>query len=223
MVNAMFAVLIAGSIGYVLSGWVGVAVGATIASAVAVLTEALTPPIERGTSHERRMRRDRRYRARYEAIEDSWRRPYPRSRREWQRATQPAGKKPAVAGPAPADPMLVAIDEPELPSHRAGLHRPGAAPGRLETSWSQRTRGDIESRFRSSLVEREVDQQAGASKRKWPAQARGQSIASTVGWYSTRVADSQSVIIRPREVPGRTRHPADPRHRTSQGGGCRPP
>ena len=117
MVNAMFAVLIAGSIGYVLSGWVGVAVGATIASAVAVLTEALTPPIERGTSHERRMRRDRRYRARYEALEDSWRRPYPRSRREWQRATQPSGKKPAVAGPAPADPILVAIDEPELPSH----------------------------------------------------------------------------------------------------------
>ena len=73
-----------------------------------------------------------------------------------------------------------------------GLHRPGAAPGRLETSWSQRTRGDIESHFRSSLVKREVDQQAGASKRKWPAQARGQSIASTAGWYSTRVADSRS-------------------------------
>ena len=218
----MFAVLIAGSIGYVLSGWVGVAVGATIASAVAVLTEALTPPIERGTSHERRMRRDRRYRARYEAIEDSWRRPYPRSRREWQRATQPAGKKPAVAGPVPADPLLVGIDEPELPRPcRTPAPRGSSRPARNDRS--QRTRGDIESRFRSSLVEREVDQQAGASKRKWPAQARGQSIASTVGWYSTRVADSPSVIVRPREVPGRTRHPADPRHRTSQGGGCRPP
>ena len=89
MVNAMFAVLIAGSIGYALSGWVGVAVGATVASAVAVLTEALSPPIERGTSHERRMRRDRRYRARYEAIEDGWRRPVPRSRRAWQPAISP--------------------------------------------------------------------------------------------------------------------------------------
>ena len=192
MVNAMFAVLIAGSIGYVLSGWVGVAVGATIASAVAVLTEALTPPIERGTSHERRMRRDRRYRARYEALEDSWRRPYPRSRREWQRATQPSGKKPAVAGPAPADPILVAIDEPELPSHVSDSIAQEQLPAGSKRPWSQCTRGDIESRFRRSLVKREVDQQAGASERKWPAQARGQSIASTTGWYSTRVADSQS-------------------------------
>ena len=60
MFNAMFAVLIAGSIGWVLSGWVGMAVGATVASVVAVLTDTLTPPIEQGTSHERRMRRNRR-------------------------------------------------------------------------------------------------------------------------------------------------------------------
>ena len=131
----MFAVLIAGSLGWVLSGWVGVAVGATVASAVAVLTEALSPPIERGTSHERRMRRDRRYRARYEALEDSWRRPYPRSRRAWLSAMEPTGKKPAVAGQAPADPRLVAADEPELVStvpndstqgqFPAGSKRPG--------------------------------------------------------------------------------------------------
>ena len=136
MVNAMFAVLIAGTIGYVLSGWVGVAVGATVASAVAVLTDALTPPIERGTSHERRMRSNRRYRARYEALEDSWRRPYPRSRRAWLSAMQPTVKKPAVAGPAPADPMLVAIDESELaspvPDHSTQVQLPAASkrPGR---------------------------------------------------------------------------------------------
>ena len=128
MVNAMFAVLIAGTIGYVLSGWVGVAVGATVASAVAVLTDVLTPPIERGTSHERRMRRDRRYRARYEALEDSWRRPYPRSRRAWLSDMQPTGRKPAVAGPAPADPTLVAIDEPELPSRVPDSNAQGHLP-----------------------------------------------------------------------------------------------
>ena len=109
----MFAVLIAGSIGWVLSGWVGVAVGATVASAVAILTEALSPPIERGTSHERRMRKDRRYRARYEALEDGWRRPYPRSRRAWQPAIQARDETPAVADPAPAPPVQVALDEPE--------------------------------------------------------------------------------------------------------------
>jgi hypothetical protein len=138
MVNAMFAVLIAGSIGYVLSGWVGVAVGATVASAVAVLADALTPPIERGTSHERRMRRDRRYRARYEALEDGWRRPYPRSRKAWQPAIQPAREKPAVADPAPIDPMPAAVDKPELapplPDDStqgqlpAGSKRPGRSP-----------------------------------------------------------------------------------------------
>src|SRR5215207_7226558 len=111
----MFAVLIAGTIGYVLSGWVGVAVGATVASVVAVLTDALTPPMERGTTHERRMRRDRRYRARYEALEDGWRRPNPRSRMA-SKAVQPARSKPAVAGLLPADPIPVAVDEPQLAS-----------------------------------------------------------------------------------------------------------
>ena len=143
MLNAMFAVLIAGSIGYVLSGWAGMAVGATVASVVAVLTETLTPVIEQGTSHERRMRTNRHYRARYEALEDSWRRPYPRSRRAWLSAMEPTGKKPAVAGPAHADPMLVAVDEPELPSHvpesstqgqlPASSKRPGRS-ARAETS-----------------------------------------------------------------------------------------
>ena len=156
MVNAMFAVLIAGTIGYVLSGWVGVAVGATVASAVAVLTEALTPPIERGTSHERRMRRDRRYRARYEAIEDSWRRPYPRSRREWQRAMRPAGAKPAVVVLEHPDPMPVAVDEPRLPSPvpdestqgelPAGSKRPGRSP---RAATASRTSADSSSSGKS--------------------------------------------------------------------------
>jgi hypothetical protein len=147
MFNAMFAVLVAGSIGWVLSGWVGVAVGATVASVVAVLTDTLTRPIEDGTSHERRMRRDRRYRARYEALEDSWRRPYPRSRRAWLSAMEPTGKKPAVAGPAPADPILVAVAEPELPSvpddsTRGQLPAGAEHPGRsARAARSSRTTG----------------------------------------------------------------------------------
>ena len=222
MLNAMFAVLIAGSIGYVLSGWVGVAVGATIASAVAVLTEALTPPIERGTSHERRMRRDRRYRARYEAIEDSWRRPYPRSRREWQRATQPAGKKPAVAGPVPAEPLYVGVDEPELPrpcrtpsprgSSRPARNVPVAAHARRHRVALPLLPRRAGSRPASRRVEAKV---AGASARSMHRLNRG-----VVVHPRSRLAIG---VIRPREVPGRTRHPADPRHRTSQGGGCRPP
>ena len=202
MFNAMFAVLIAGSIGYVLSGWAGMAVGATVASVVAVLTETLTPVIEQGTSHERRMRANRHYRARYEALEDSWRRPNPRSRRAWLSAMEPTGKKPAVAGPAPADPMLVAVDEPELPSVPddstrgqlpAGSERPGRS---ARAATSSRT-------YRRSLVEREVGQQAGASKRRRPASTRGQSSASTARWYSTRVASSRP--FRPRVLRGRSR------------------
>ena len=179
MVNAMFAVLIAGSIGWVLSGWVGVAVGATVASAVAVLTEALSPPIERGTSHERRMRRDRRYRARYEALEAGWRRPVPRRRRAWQPSSRRSGDCPACPD---------CTRRAGAHADRAGPRHPGAGRGRLETSWSQGARGEVESHCRSSLVKREVGQQAGASKRKRPAQARGQSIASAAGWHSTRVA-----------------------------------
>ena len=128
MVNVMFAVLIAGTIGYALSGWVGVAVGATVASVVAVLTDALTPPMERGTSHERRMRRDRRYRARYEALEDGWRRPNPKSRMASQRAVQPARRKPAVAGPLPADPSPVSVGEPQLASTLPDDSTPGQLP-----------------------------------------------------------------------------------------------
>jgi hypothetical protein len=140
----MFAVLIAGTIGYALSGWVGVAVGATVASVVAVLTDSLTPPMERGTSHERRMRRDRRYRARYEALEDRWRRPNPKSRMASGSAVQPARKKPAVAGPLPADPMIFAVDQPQLASTvpgdstqpPAGAKRPGRS---AQTKKSSRT------------------------------------------------------------------------------------
>ena len=222
MVNAMFAVLIAGSIGYVLSGWVGVAVGATVASAVAVLTEALTPPIERGTWHERRMRRDRRYRARYEAIEDSWRRPYPRSRREWQRATQPTGKKPAFAGPAPADPVplrstsrssrRIVPDSNTQGQLPAGSKRPGRSPRAETSSRTSAPPRQAGSRPASRRVEAKV---AGASARSMHRLNRG-----VVLHPRSRLAIG---VIRPREVPGRTRHPADPRHRTSQGGGCRPP
>jgi hypothetical protein len=86
---------------------------------------------------------------------------------------------------------------------RAGRPHTRAAPGRRGTSWSQRTRGEIESRYRRSLVEREVGQQAGASKRRRPASARGQSSASTARWYSTRVASSRQ--ISPRVLGGRSR------------------
>ena len=173
MVNAMFAVLIAGTIGYVLSGWVGVAVGATVASVVAVLTDALTPPIERGTAHERRMRSNRRYRARYEALEDGWRRPNPRSRKAWQPAIQPAGKVPAVAGPVPADRLPDAVDEPELASPvpddsirvepPAGSKRPGrraraekssrtsAAPSSSGTSGSKPARRSESGRHKRAV------------------------------------------------------------------------
>ena len=136
MVNAMFAVLIAGSIGYVLSGWAGMAVGAMVASVVAVLTEALTPPIERGTSHERRMRANWHYRARYEALEDGWRRPYPRHRRAWQPAIQPARETRALAELTPVDPVPVALDELEpaapLLDHSEPRQLPAGskAPGR---------------------------------------------------------------------------------------------
>ena len=204
MVNAMFAVLIAGSIGYVLSGWVGMAVGAIVASVVAVLTESLTPLIEQGTSHERRMRGDRRYRSRFEALEDSWRRPYPRSRRAWLSAMEPTGKKPAVAGPAPADPMLVAVDEPELPSHVPDVQHARAAPGQLETSWSQRPRGDVESRCT------QLPRRAGsrAASRRVEAKAPGVSARSKQRLSRGMAPHPRSRLATAPARPERSRMPA---------------
>jgi hypothetical protein len=85
MVTPVLAVLAAGLIGYALGGWLGVAVGAGSATAVSVLLEPLTPPGDRQTAHERRMRRNRRYRNRYEALEQGWRRPPgSRQRTDWK-------------------------------------------------------------------------------------------------------------------------------------------
>ena len=85
MVASVLAVLVAGLIGYALGGWLGVAVGAGSATAVSVLLEPLTPPGDRQTAHERRMRRNRRYRVRYEALEENWRRPPgSRQRTNWK-------------------------------------------------------------------------------------------------------------------------------------------
>jgi hypothetical protein len=72
----MFLVLIAGLFGYAIGGWLGVAIGALAGAGVAVLSDAITPPSERETLHEHRMRRSRRYRGRYEALEQDWRREY---------------------------------------------------------------------------------------------------------------------------------------------------
>ena len=85
MVTPVLAVLAAGLIGYALGGWLGVAVGAGSATAVSILLEPLTPPGDRQTAHELRMRRNRRYRTRYEALEQGWRRPAgSRQRTDWK-------------------------------------------------------------------------------------------------------------------------------------------
>jgi hypothetical protein len=84
-VQDVLAVLAAGLIGYALGGWLGVAVGACSATAVSVLLDPLTPPGDRLTAHERRMRKNRRYRLRYEALEETWRNPYrAKQRTNWQ-------------------------------------------------------------------------------------------------------------------------------------------
>jgi hypothetical protein len=84
-VRDVLAVFAAGLIGYALGGWVGVAVGACSATAVSVLLDPLTPPGDRLTAHERRMRKNRRYRLRYEALEENWRNPYrAKQRTNWK-------------------------------------------------------------------------------------------------------------------------------------------
>lgn len=128
----MLAVLVAGLIGYALGGWLGVAVGAGSATAVSVLLEPLTPPGDRHTAHELRMRRNRRYRTRYEALEHGWRQPPgSRQRTDWKpvnrlvaegRATEPAVPieivpiPEAVAEPAPA--LEASIKAPKATTKR---------------------------------------------------------------------------------------------------------
>ena len=74
----MFTLLVAGFLGFALNGWVGLAIGACVGAVAAALADELTPAMEHGTVHELRMRADRRYRRRYESLEDGWRRPYRR-------------------------------------------------------------------------------------------------------------------------------------------------
>ena len=125
--GAVLAVLAAGLIGYALGGWLGVAVGAGSATAVTVLLEPLTPPGDRQTAHERRMRRNRRYRTRYEALEESWRRPSgSRQRTDWKpvnrlvaegRAAEPVLPIEivpiAVATEVPAPEPALALEDPK--------------------------------------------------------------------------------------------------------------
>ena len=125
----MFAVLAAGLVGYALGGWLGVAVGACSATAVTVLLEPLTPPGDRETAHERRMRRSRRYRARYESLEDAWRHPYQPRRKTWKPADRPAQATPAVEAPAPVEILAVEAAEPApaLPASASPRKRPSRA------------------------------------------------------------------------------------------------
>ena len=138
----MLAVLVAGLIGYALGGWLGVAVGAGSATAVSVLLEPLTPPGDRQTAHERRMRRNRRYRMRYEALEQGWRRPPGTPRRtDWKpvnrlvaegRATEPVlpieivPLPVATAEPAPAP----ALEAPKKPAAKRKRAEPKPAAAR---------------------------------------------------------------------------------------------
>ena len=111
----MLAVLAAGLIGYALGGWLGVAVGAGSATAVSVLLEPLTPPGDRQTAHERRMRRNRRYRTRYEALEEGWRNPYrPKQRTNWKPVNRLVAEGRAAEPVLPIEivPLPVAISEP---------------------------------------------------------------------------------------------------------------
>ena len=140
IVGSVLAVLAAGLIGYALGGWLGVAVGAGSATAVSILLEPLTPPGDRQTAHELRMRRNRRYRTRYEALEEGWRHP-PGSRRrtDWKpvnrlvaegRAIEPVLPIEIVPLPvAVAEPLPVAVAEP-APALEAPTKKPAKAAAR---------------------------------------------------------------------------------------------
>lgn len=134
--EGMFAVLAAGLVGYALGGWLGVAVGACSATAVTVLLEPLTPPGDRETTHERRMRRSRRYRARYESLEDAWRHPYQPRRKTWKPADRRARATPVVEAPAPVEApvpgeAIVNVEAtepaPALPAPTTARKRPSRA------------------------------------------------------------------------------------------------
>jgi hypothetical protein len=114
-VAGVLAVLVAGLIGYALGGWLGVAVGAGSATAVSVLLEPLTPPGDRHTAHELRMRRNRRYRTRYEALEHSWRQPSgSRRRTDWKPVSRLVAEGRATEPVVPIEivPIPEAIAEP---------------------------------------------------------------------------------------------------------------
>ena len=128
--QGMFAVLAAGLIGYALGGWLGVAVGACSATAMTVLLDPLTPPGDRETAHERRMRRSRRYRARYESLEDAWRNPYQPRRRTWAPVQGPVQveQTDSIAQPAAVEapesaPALPAATSPRKRASRAATPR----------------------------------------------------------------------------------------------------
>ena len=133
----MLAVLAAGLIGYALGGWLGVAVGAGSATAVSVLLEPLTPPGDRQTAHERRMRRNRRYRLRYEALEEGWRRPHgTRQRTDWKpvnrlvaegRAVEPVLPIEIVPLPVASAALAPALEGPKK-SPKASTTRKPATP-----------------------------------------------------------------------------------------------
>ena len=63
----MFLVLAAALAGYVIGGVAGLFIGTGVFAAFGLLSNRFEPPGERVTLHERHMRRNRRYRARYEA------------------------------------------------------------------------------------------------------------------------------------------------------------
>ena len=63
----MFLVLTAALAGYVIGGVAGLVIGAGVFAGFGLLSQRFEPPGERVTLHERHMRKNRRYRARYEA------------------------------------------------------------------------------------------------------------------------------------------------------------
>lgn len=63
----MVLVLAAALAGYVIGGAVGLVIGAVVFAGFGLLSHRFEPQGERVTLHERHMRKNRRYRARYEA------------------------------------------------------------------------------------------------------------------------------------------------------------
>ena len=63
----MVLVFAAALAGYVIGGMAGLLIGAVVFAGFGLVSQRFEPPGERVTLHERHMRRNRRYRARYEA------------------------------------------------------------------------------------------------------------------------------------------------------------